>query len=182
MTFATLRALHAIIGDALAEMERVYDSESQSQPGLGRVDYPALDVPFYKGAPHTPAEEAAERLAGDPAVVVAANQIVAACGQLAASVHRPFFSLVEAAKGVSACTCAAISDRGQGRADWLGVLGWQEHVTACMQFLEASNTVEILRSAGAEGMHVDDIARHIERLNPGGVGSARVDPGQLSEY
>lgn len=76
----------------------------------------------------------------------------------------------------------AFSDRGQGRANWLGVLGWQEHVTACMQFLEASNTVEILRSAGADGMHVDDIARHIERLSPGRVGSARVDPAQLSQY
>ena len=124
MTFATLRALHAVIGDALAKMERVYDSESQSEPGLGRVDYPALDVPFYKGAPHTPAEEVAERLAGDPAVVVAANHVVAACGQLAASVHRPFFSLVEVAKGVSACACSRSRTGAKvvltGWAFWVG--------------------------------------------------------------
>ncbi|KAI0682055.1 S-adenosyl-L-methionine-dependent methyltransferase [Cerioporus squamosus] len=148
MTFATLRALHAVIGDALAEMERVY----RAQPG--DVDYPSLDVPYYKNATHTPEEDAAEKLASDPAVVVAANHVVAACGQLAASVHRPFFSLVEGAKS--------------------------EHVAACLQFLEASNTVEILRAAGSDGMHVNDIARHIGDLNAGGDASATVDPGKLS--
>ncbi|RPD78566.1 S-adenosyl-L-methionine-dependent methyltransferase [Lentinus tigrinus ALCF2SS1-7] len=149
MTFATLRALHAVVGDALAEMERVYKAYPEPD-----VDYPSLDVPFYKNATHTAQAEAAEKLAGDPAVVVAANHIVAACGQLAASVHRPFFSLVDAAKGA--------------------------HLTACLQFLEASNTVEILRAAGPDGMHVDDIARRIAELNAGKDANARVDPGQLS--
>ncbi len=97
MTFATLRALHTVIGDALAEMEKVY----RAQPGDLPLDYPSLYVPFYKNAKHGPEAEAAEQLASDPAVVVAASHIVAACGQLAASVHRPFFSLVEGAKAVS---------------------------------------------------------------------------------
>ena len=48
-----------------------------------------------------------------------------------------------------------------------------------MQFLEASNTVEILRAAGPGGLHVDEIARRIGELNGGGD---PVDPGKLSEW
>ena len=99
MTFATLKALHSVIGDALAQMERVYAERSQ---GTAPLDYPSLDVPYYNNtASHNAEAEAAEKLASDPAVVAAANQIVAACGQLAASVHRPFFSLVEGLMSVS---------------------------------------------------------------------------------
>ncbi|TFK84126.1 S-adenosyl-L-methionine-dependent methyltransferase [Polyporus arcularius HHB13444] len=131
-------------------MEKVY----RAQPGDRPLDYPSLDVPFYKNATHAPEAEAAEKLASDPVVVVAASHIVAACGQLAASVHRPFFSLVEGAKA--------------------------EHVTACLQYLEASNTVEILRAAGPEGMHVDDIAHRIGELSEANDASARVDGSKLS--
>ena len=100
MTFATLRALHAVIGDALAEMEVVFQQHPRTHPDVGPVDYPSLDVPYYSAATHTAQDEAAEGLAADPAVVGAANRIVAACGQLAAAVHRPFFSLVEMMKSV----------------------------------------------------------------------------------
>ena len=111
--------------------------------------------------------------------VVAANHVVAAYGQLAASDLRPFFSLADVAKRVSSCAYPAFRAKVVliGRVFWVG-----RDILACMQFLEASNTVEILRSAGAEGMHVDDIARHIEGLNVGRPGNARVDPGELSEY
>ncbi len=56
----------------------------------------------------------------------------------------------------------------------------QEHVTACLQYLEASNTVEILRAAGPEGMHVDDIAHRIGELSGGKDASAHVDASKLS--
>ncbi len=72
-------------------------------------------------------------------------------------------------------------------ADVLGsceLIDWriQEHVTTCLQFLEASNTVEILRAAGPEGMHVDDIAHRIGELSEGSGkdASARVDASKLS--
>ncbi|KAI0737534.1 S-adenosyl-L-methionine-dependent methyltransferase [Daedaleopsis nitida] len=165
MTFATLRALHAIIGDALVEIERVYHAPQPQAPqhqdangdsGLEALplDFPSLDVPYYKSARHNVEEEAAERLTADPAVVGAASRIVAACGQLAAAVNRPFFSLVE---GVHS-----------------------GHLAACLRFLEASNTVEILRAAGPEGMHVNDIARRIDELDAGHTSSQYpVDPGRL---
>ncbi len=97
-TFETLRALHTLVGDALAEIERVYHDPPQ---GGGPVDYPSLDVPFYKNsAPGT--TNTAEDLTSDPAVMTAANTIVAACGQIAATLHKPFFQLCEANMGVRA--------------------------------------------------------------------------------
>ncbi|KAI0768816.1 S-adenosyl-L-methionine-dependent methyltransferase [Trametes elegans] len=134
-TFATLRALHALIGDALGEIEGVYRTRPE---GTSPLDYPSLDVPHYNTAAHGAAQEAAEKLTSDPTVVTAMDKIVAACGQLAASLHRPFFQLVD------------VTTAG--------------HVTSCMQFLEASHTVEILRAAGAGGMHVRKIARTIDEL------------------
>ena len=98
-TFATLRALHTVIGDALSEMERVYAEHSGS--AKGPLDYPSLDTPYYITAQHTQEEEEAEKLAISPDVLRAASHIVAACGQLAASVHRPFYSVVDGAFSVS---------------------------------------------------------------------------------
>ena len=108
MTFATLRALHTVIGDALTEMERIYAARSAEGGGGGApLDYPSLDVPYYHNGgagarEHGPQAEAAEKLAAEADVVMAANHIVAACEQLAASVHRPFFTLMEGIMSVSA--------------------------------------------------------------------------------
>ncbi len=114
MTFATLRALHAVIGDALTEMERVYAARS-AEGGLP-LDYPSLDVPYYNNSDagaHSPEAEAAEKLASDSNVVIAANHIVAACEQLAASVHRPFFTLMEGLMSVSAWLDLWSGSRGE---------------------------------------------------------------------
>ena len=97
-TFETLRALHGLIGDALGEIEKVY----RTQPGAaGPLDFPSLDKPYYKTVVHSSELEAAEKLTSDPAVVGAANRIVAACAQLSASVHKPFFQLTDAMMSVS---------------------------------------------------------------------------------
>ena len=103
MTFATLRALHAVIGTAIDEMERTYRARAPN------LDYPSLDEPYYPTAQHTPEEDLAETLKSDPDVAAASKRIVAACGQLAASVHRPFFSLIEGVLSVSAAAFCAIS-------------------------------------------------------------------------
>ncbi|TBU24980.1 S-adenosyl-L-methionine-dependent methyltransferase [Dichomitus squalens] len=129
-------------------MERVYAERSQ---GTTPLDYPSLDVPYYNNAVNRNLKaEPAEKLASDPAVVTAANQIVAACGQLAASVHRPFFSLME------------------------GLMSG--HIVASIQFLEATNTVEILREAGPEGVHVNELARRIDVLASDQDGTASAEP------
>ncbi|KAI0666641.1 S-adenosyl-L-methionine-dependent methyltransferase [Trametes maxima] len=142
-TFATLRKLHALVGDALGEIERVYNG----QPG-GTLDFPALDVPYYATAAHSREQEAAEKLTADPKVVGAANTLVAACGQLIASVHKPFFLYAEA--------------------------GMSDNLASCLHFLEASHRVEILRAAGSDGLHVDDIARSIDDLR--GAKAAGAEP------
>ena len=100
MTFATLRALHAVIGSAIDEMERVY--REQPTP----VDFPSLDTPYYKADPHTPEEDLAENLKADHVVAVASQRIVAACGQLSTTVNKPWFGLVEDVHGVRASSVA----------------------------------------------------------------------------
>ena len=123
MTFATLRALHTVIGDALAEMERIYAARS-AEAGGRPLDYPSLDVPYYHNGGSTGAEaDTAEKLAAEADVVMAANHIVAACEQLAASVHRPFFTLMEGLMSVSRARChliviiVVVIDEGDGGAD-----------------------------------------------------------------
>ena len=114
MSFATLRALYAIIGDALADLERIYQAQPSSTDGIP-LDFPSLDEPCYPGVPQSADAAAAEKLALAPDAVVAARQIVAACAQLSASVHLPFYSLVEGVKGVRACCPVPL------RADVIGL-------------------------------------------------------------
>ncbi|TFK34695.1 hypothetical protein BDQ12DRAFT_689414 [Crucibulum laeve] len=185
MTFAVLRALHAIIGDALDDVERVYaaqhpglptpdatlvdsstyppsllftkDSPRRSHkanvstssayaspppsPGMSThpmsgsdpssekpLDFPSLDAPCDPTS-------LAEALTAHPTVVVAINRILAAAGQMSATVQTPFLTLCDATMGY--------------------------HLPSCMRILEASNTVEILREAGSGGLHV----RFISELN-----------------
>ncbi|PIL29529.1 hypothetical protein GSI_08337 [Ganoderma sinense ZZ0214-1] len=134
MTFATLRALHAVIGTAIDDIERVYRERSQDYP----VDYPSLDEPYYGTAQHTPQEELVESLKDDPAVVTASMRIVAACAQLSATVNKPWLGLME---------------------DML----WP-HLSAAIGFLETANIVEILREAGPGGLHVQEIHRSVLEL------------------
>ncbi|KAJ3902242.1 O-methyltransferase [Lentinula edodes] len=182
MTFAVLRALHALIGDALDDVERIYaeagnsshnsrtstpgtpstastarspthkssnsaqghayaspppspliSSYFQSQPSsqdrsttpLSTLDFPSLDLPFDPNSP-------SENLTSHPVVISAVNRIVAAAGQMSATVQIPFLTLCDAGMGF--------------------------HLPSCLRLLEASHTVEILREAGPDGLHVKVIA------------------------
>ncbi|KAF9044375.1 hypothetical protein BJ165DRAFT_1612036 [Panaeolus papilionaceus] len=197
MTFAILRALHDIIGNAIDDIEAVYsavgdqlnDRETETvsaggailqspthippkdatttstprpgherlrssshvyaspppspstttprhsgqdplQPGFNykrssRIDFPALDQPYEP-------DSLSESLTCDPAVLGAILKIVAAAGQLSATVQVPFLSLCDA------------------------VMGY--HLPSCMRLLEASHVVEILKEAGPAGLHVQVIS------------------------
>ncbi|KAG6888224.1 hypothetical protein C0992_009274 [Termitomyces sp. T32_za158] len=132
MTFAVLRALHAILADAIDDIERIYspakvspahspfvedDKTSYASPPPSPslpLDFPSLDAPYDPNDP-------AEQLTTHPLVVQAINKIVAAAGQMASAVQAPFYSLCDATMG-------------------------------------ASHTVEILREAGPSGLHVDLIS------------------------
>ncbi|KAF8066927.1 O-methyltransferase [Lyophyllum atratum] len=150
MTIAVLRALHAILADALDDIEGVYAPEhgqpartspsedtletanasyaspppSPSTPGVP-LDFPSLDTPYDSSDP-------AEQLTAHPVVVRAINRIVAAAGQMAITVQPPFYALCDASMGY--------------------------HLPSCLRLLEASHTVEILREAGLDGLHVDVIS------------------------
>ncbi|PIL29530.1 hypothetical protein GSI_08338 [Ganoderma sinense ZZ0214-1] len=137
MTFSTLRALHAVIGAAIDDIELVYRERSDAQGST--LEYPSLDEPYYHhAAQHTPEEELAEELKADPAVAAATKRIVAACSQLSTTVNKPWFGLME---------------------DML----WAQFSSA-IRFLEAANIVEILREAGPNGLHVQEILRLVLEL------------------
>jgi hypothetical protein len=152
MTFAVLRSLHAIIGDALDEMEGVYGSHGYSIPhvsatsrtpenvsfmhdklsssksptaekghknpgltsdpyvspppspsvatwpdsevaGSPNLDFPSLDSPYNQTS-------LSEALTSHPTVIAAIGRIIAAAGQLSASVQTPFLTLCDATMGV----------------------------------------------------------------------------------
>ena len=117
-TFASLRALHALIGDALDDLELIFTScqppvrsptgsdssgsaQHSSSPrtsGSEEVnrapfDFPSLDEPYDPLSP-------AEALLSHPTVVYATKLIVSATGQLAAIVQRPFLTICDATMGV----------------------------------------------------------------------------------
>ncbi len=94
MTFASLRALHALIGAAIDDMERTYHQRSAN------LDYPSIDKPYYKADQHSPEEDLAESLTSDPDVAAASKRIVAACGQLSHTVNKPWFGLMEDVQAV----------------------------------------------------------------------------------
>ncbi|KAI0324802.1 S-adenosyl-L-methionine-dependent methyltransferase [Cubamyces sp. BRFM 1775] len=135
MTFQAIRALHACIGSAIDELERIFH-----QSGPTSLDFPPLNDPVSPPDAPPCSEALAEELANGPAALVPIRYIVAACAQLSATVNRPFDGLIDAIQG------------GQ--------------LSACVRFMEAAHVVEILRGAGSEGMHVDDICQAIVDLRP----------------
>ncbi|KAJ6555116.1 hypothetical protein DFH09DRAFT_1038072 [Mycena vulgaris] len=157
MTFVVLRALHAILGDALADIERVYALEdtttttpsslsgttttnhrkapslsssyayaspplSPSSASSPPLDFPSLDAPCDPASP-------SEQLTAHPTVVAAINCIVAAVGQMTATVQVPFLSLCDTSMGY--------------------------HLPSCLRLLEAAHVPELLR---AGPLHVREIA------------------------
>jgi hypothetical protein len=65
-----------------------------SQTSSLRPDFPSLDTPYDPTS-------LSEQLTTHPTVVAAINKIVAACGQMAAIVQKPFLTLCDASMGVS---------------------------------------------------------------------------------
>lgn len=117
-TFVSLRALHALIGDALDDVERIFASyqpsvhsptgsessgsaqlpspraSEEGEPNRAPLDFPSLDEPYNPLSP-------AEVLLSHPTIVQATKLIVSATGQLAAMVQRPFLTICDATMGVS---------------------------------------------------------------------------------
>ncbi|OSC97015.1 S-adenosyl-L-methionine-dependent methyltransferase [Trametes coccinea BRFM310] len=155
-TLASLRALYNTIGGALDDLERAYAAHSLDHPSLDEPYYQVLasDMPYSVAPKANPARVAAETISStDPEIVRAQSLIAGACGQLAASMRNPFFHVLEVAH-----------------------LG---HISAAAQFLEASHTVEILRDAGEQGLHVKDLAHKIEEIKLGQEGASNPDIDHL---
>jgi hypothetical protein len=85
-SFFTLRALSDIIVESLAVMERAYKSSELTPP--------SLDQPFN-------AEDPAEAIRSEPAVAEAIMNIVAAAGQLSATVRDPTVWILAQAHAVT---------------------------------------------------------------------------------
>ena len=159
MTFAALRSLHTILGEALDDIERIYashgyslpseqpdtshypgqwtplspDTEGILKPGrklmvstgqayaspppspsmaahaqpipplpasvpssgsTNSLDFPSLDAPYDQTS-------LSEALTTHPVVMSAISRIIAAAGQMSATVQTPFLSLCDATMGVS---------------------------------------------------------------------------------
>jgi hypothetical protein len=137
MTFAILCALHAILGDALTDIEAVY--AATNPPPTHKKANSFLRV--YASPPPSPSSYSTSappnsdstldfpQLVAHPTVVAAINRIVAAVGQMATTVQVPFLTLC---------------DTGMGY-----------HLPSCLRVLEAAHVVEVLRDGP---VHVHDIA------------------------
>ena len=159
MTFAVLRNLHTILGEALDDIERIYTSHGYSSPSEppGTSQYPGQQTPFspdsegilkpghklmvstgqaYASPPPSPSmathaqpippppasvpssgptnpldfpsldapydqTSLSEALTTHPVVLSAISRIIAAAGQMSATVQTPFLSLCDATMGVS---------------------------------------------------------------------------------
>ena len=98
--------------------EAFYPEQQGDPPASGSPHVEGKSKPAA-GSPHTPGSgsspgsgeeagetkrarrEAEERLSASPAVLAAVSRLVAACGQMSASVQRPFLTVCDAAMGVS---------------------------------------------------------------------------------
>lgn len=90
MTFKTLKALHSIIGDAIAALEMRFQAAG--------LDYPSLDAPYENSA--------SQLLSEDPEVIGSTNRIVAAADHLMAAVRSPFSTVVHSGMAVGfLCLC-----------------------------------------------------------------------------
>ncbi|KAJ7289387.1 O-methyltransferase [Mycena rebaudengoi] len=116
-SLSTLRALADIIAESLAVMERAY-KHSELTP-------PSLDEPFN-------AEDPAEAIRSEPAVAEAIMNIVAAAGQLSATVRDPTV--------------------------WILAQAHAYDISTCLRAASQLNVADILREAGPQGLHVRDIA------------------------
>ncbi|KAI0726094.1 S-adenosyl-L-methionine-dependent methyltransferase [Fomitopsis betulina] len=106
-----------------------------------KLDWPSLDEAYYPAQHATSSAPTEERLSASPAVLAAVSRLVAACGQMSASVQRPFLTVCDAAMGY--------------------------HLPACLRLLEAAHIPEILREAGPRGLHVEEIARRVGEVRRG---------------
>ncbi|KAJ7852947.1 O-methyltransferase-domain-containing protein [Mycena olivaceomarginata] len=94
------------------------------------IDFPALANPFN-------GERKAESILLEPEISTARSYIVAAASQLIAMVRSPVQTMVENGSG-----------------------GFNKfHLPSCIRAAVESNMVEIIREAGSQGIHANDIAK-----------------------
>lgn len=131
MTFADLKALHAIIGNAIDDMESIYGDVDAVRPPVSSSPHQAKvscsTDSGYASPPPSPsvssyrhfqsessipldfpsldlpldASSPSETLTSHPVVISAINRIISAAGQLSATVQTPFLTLCDASMGVS---------------------------------------------------------------------------------
>ncbi|KAH9916743.1 S-adenosyl-L-methionine-dependent methyltransferase [Epithele typhae] len=198
MTFADLRAMHALIGDALDEIEAIYRDASFDSPASTTPYAPPTSpcTPFRRKPPPEDASDTDEPLLHDqpprspktPRRPRHSSSLDSFGGMLDyPSLDAPYYPTqshdpeeegreslashpdVLAAANRIVAACSQISATVHRPFLTLCDAAMGYHLPACLRFLEASHLVEILRAAGPAGMHVRDLSRLVD-----------VDEGNLS--
>ncbi|KAH7923064.1 S-adenosyl-L-methionine-dependent methyltransferase, partial [Leucogyrophana mollusca] len=156
-TFGTLRALHALIGDAIDDIHRVFTDESPSPSESYAPDFPSPETPYDPTSP-------AELLAAHPLASAAASRIVAASGHLAALVQKPFLVLCDASMAHNLPASLRLLEH--------------MHIVEILRDAEDARQAHLDAvglNSNPEGLHVRDIARVIRQHS-----GARIDHERLA--
>ncbi|KAJ3569053.1 hypothetical protein NP233_g5308 [Leucocoprinus birnbaumii] len=171
MTFAVLKALHGIIGEALCDIEAVYALHgSQNQPssglGMGRDKTPTPDPsgnysahygpPRPSHRPNLSTENSAESLR-QPALDFPALDAPCNQGSISEALTQHPGVVAAANRIISACGQMSATVQTPFLTICDAVMGY--HLPSCMRLFEASHVPEILREAGPAGLHVNIISK-----------------------
>ncbi|ESK91595.1 ich1 protein [Moniliophthora roreri MCA 2997] len=186
MTFSALRQLHAIIGDALEEMEQVYAEASasgeilnSSTPGSPRAaDVSSSSSPCTKESPGASLFKSGCYASPPPSPSISTYSQTSPLSTPSTPPSTPidFPSLdspwdpnsqsemltthpdVVFAINKIIGACGQISATVQQPFLYLSDAVMSYHLPACMRLFEASHTPEILQKAGPDGLHVAKIS------------------------
>ncbi|KAI0794881.1 S-adenosyl-L-methionine-dependent methyltransferase [Abortiporus biennis] len=187
MTFANLRALHALIGSAIDDIEKVYNDNSakftpvvpSSSPPFQQkrmrsraytlpastnttpvfLPDPPLDFPDLD-SPAPPPPPSSSTPEFTPVASSESKEEERRKKSEKLSTHP---EVVAAASKIVAA-CGQISAMVQKPFLTLCDAAMGYHLPACLRFLEEAHIVEMLRSAGSKGMHVKDIVERLDEL------------------
>ncbi|KAF8908192.1 hypothetical protein CPB84DRAFT_1744364 [Gymnopilus junonius] len=182
MTIAVLRSLHAIIGDAIDDIERVYASHGRFADSTSTRNSKASDQPSLSQNPSFESAETTPRPDPKPSISSLNSQAYASPPP-SPSITTTSHFLLSVAPAPHAdtpvdfpsldlpCDPTSLSEMLTTHPTVLDAIGRivaaagqlsatvQYHLQSCMRLLEASHVPEILREAGPEGLHVDGISR-----------------------
>ncbi|KAH6904164.1 hypothetical protein BKA70DRAFT_1565905 [Coprinopsis sp. MPI-PUGE-AT-0042] len=188
MTFATLRAIHTIMGDALDDIERVYHAHRRDTvviDGAEDIYGDCASEPTAPGSPHPADIQTSSSsstsiskayVSPPPSPCVATNPNQSHRPSMGGAEQLDFPSLDEPCDPNSQAEMLTSDPRVLGAINRI-IAGCGQmaamvqnpflticdssmayHLPSCMRIVEAAHVVEILRESGADGLHVDALS------------------------